>query len=162
MRMIGTLLALALVACDDHGHDDDGHASPTEEACEHMKDGPARPVTAAAEREGAPAAAFEHARADITLATVEGGNGGYVSFPADEATDYVFYLSAAVPFAVFDATGAAIELEASEPVTACGEVAIAHTVPLDVGTVFLYFGPTEATTVSLVFEHADDDHHHDD
>ncbi len=46
-------------------------------------------------------------------------------------------------------------------VDACAEVAVQHTVELEVGTYRLSFGPTEATTVTLVAEEAGGAHDHD-
>lgn len=149
------LLSLALFACDDG---DDGHhhhhggESLADEACEHTAEGPFQDVTATAEASGAPSVTFAHTGVRIALVDVAGGKGGVVEYNAGAAGDHAFFLSADVPVAFQTADGAALTVETSEAVDACSAVAVQHIVELEVGTVRLTFGPTDAETVTLVTE----------
>lgn len=131
------------------------------EGCEHLQEGPAAPITATASSTGAPAVSNDHRRYDITLTDVTGGKGGSVSFAASEGTDYVFFTSADVPVTVKNGSGATVTAEESvKSSSTCTEVKGRHTFPLSVGTYTLTFGPTTATSVSLVIEEAGTDHQH--
>ena len=56
---------------------------------------------------------------------------------------------------VFDGGGNEVEIEATEVGSEhCTEVAVSHTIELEVGTYTLSFGPTSAREVSLVHEEA--------
>lgn len=156
--LLSTLVLLtstALSGCGDHDHEE--HHGPAEEACEHTKEGPFQDVTATAAADGAPSATFEHTAVRITL-VAEGNdntqNVGYVTYQADEAAEFAFFLSAEVPMEITDANGAAVEIEESADVAECGEVAKQHNADLEVGTYTLKIGPTTETTVSLVVEEA--------
>jgi hypothetical protein len=132
------------------------------EACEHLQEGPATSITATAAATGAPAVSNDHRRYDITLTDVTGGKGGTVSFAAAEAVDYILFTSADVPVIVKDTGGTTVAPEASvKSSSACTEIKGRHTVPLSVGTHTLTFGPTTATSVSLVIEEAGGDHEHE-
>lgn len=167
-----TLSALStLAACGDDEEDasaDEGnnnaHAEEgtlAEEACEHTAEGPFLDVTATAMAEGAPSATAEHTAVRVALATEGDGNVGYVSYEADEDGNFVFFLSQDLPFAILDGAGAEVEIEASTPVDTCDEVAVQHVAELSVGRYLLRLGPTtEATSVSLVAEHAGEAHDH--
>lgn len=154
------LAALASVGCgDEHTHDEHGE-DPAAEACEHAVDGPFRPVQAA-EADAAPAIqSYAHSRVDITLTTEGDGNGGSVAFNVAEAGDYTFFLTADVPLSFAGADGP-IAVEETVAVDDCAEVAVGHTVELPTGAVILTFGPTDATTVGLVFEAAEGHHDHE-
>ncbi len=125
------------------------------EACEHLQEGPATPVTATTASTGAPAVSNDHKRYDITLVDASGGKGGAVSFAAGEAGDYILFLGADIPMKVTDSAGGAVSFEEStKSSTVCGEVKGRHVVPLEVGTYTLTFGPTTEPAVSLVIEEA--------
>lgn len=150
-------LALALAACTppEGGGDAGEQASPEEEACEHLAEGPSSAVTAAADLDGAPDISEAHRRYDVTLIPVDGGNGGSVAYAAAEEGDYLIFLGADVSLSVFDSSGAEVTLEASGRGSEhCGEIAAHHTVELGVGTYELVFGPTDETEVRVVVEHA--------
>jgi hypothetical protein len=155
-------LAFGLAACgDEHDHDDHDHGAdvevdPHEEACEHMAEAAGATVTAVdPEGDGTlEDVTIEHARVEIELVAVTGGNGGDVAFTADEDNEFFFFLSADVPFAVFDASDAEVDIEVTEDVAECGDVAVAHTLDLAVGTYTLRFGPTTEDSVGFVFEEA--------
>ena len=74
------------------------------------------------------------------------------TYQADEAAEFVLFLSVDVPMEITDANGAAVEIEESADV-AGAEVASNTTRP-EVGTYTLKIGPTTETTVSLVVEEA--------
>lgn len=122
------------------------------EICEHLKDGPASPVTAVASGEG-PAVAADHRRYDVTLAPVSGGNGGTVHFRPAAARDFVIALGADIPLVVTDSAGATIAPErTATSSTACTEIRRRSVFPLAVGTYRLTFGPTPETRVAVVVE----------
>ena len=146
------LLSVGFAGC---GSDDDDEPNIDVEGCEHLKEGPAVAVTAATSTTGAPAVSNDHKRYDVTLVDVTGGKGGSVSFAADEATDFIFFLNADVPVQFLDATGAAATPESSvNSSTVCTDIRKKHTVPLKVGTYALSFGPTTQSAVSVVIEEA--------
>ena len=168
MRLRAVLGLFALLATpmisgcgDDHDHEDH---SAAEEACEHTKEGPFQDVTATAAADGAPSATFAHTAVRITLvedADDNTQNSGYVTFAADEAAEFAFFLSADAPLAIMDANSAAVEIEESADVAECTEVAKQHNADLTVGTYTLKIGPTTETSISLVVEeanHEGDDH----
>ena len=163
--VLGTLAlfaATALTGCGDHDHEE--HHGPAEEACEHTKEGPFQDVTATAAADGAPSATFAHTAVRITLvedADDSTQNSGYVTFAADEAAEFAFFLSTDVPLAIMDANSAAVDIEESADVAECTEVAKQHNADLEVGTYTLKIGPTTEASVSLVVEeanHEGDDH----
>ncbi len=161
MRLRAVLGALAIFAAtsitgcgDDH---DEHHGGAAEEACEHTKEGPFQDVTATAAADGAPSATFAHTAVRITLVDDADDNtkkSGYVTFEADEAAEFAFFLSADVPMAIMDANSADVEIEESADVAECTEVAKQHNADLEVGTYTLKIGPTTESTVSLVVEEA--------
>jgi hypothetical protein len=129
------------------------------EACEHLQEGPATSVNASASETGAPSVSNDHRRYDIALTDVTGGKGGTVSFAASEAADYILFTGADVPVTVKSGSGQTIAAKASvKSSSVCTEVKGRHTFPLSVGTYTLTFGPTTATSVSLVIEEDDGDH----
>jgi hypothetical protein len=153
-RFIGLALIAALVAgCgDDNGEETSGLNA---EACEHMQGGPPVAVTATPTAAGAPAIANDHQRYDVTLVPVTGGNGGAVTFAAAEATDYVFFLDAAVPLTIRDPSGATVTPEETvQGIAECTEVKSRILVPLTVGTHTLQLGPATGTIVRIVAEEA--------
>jgi hypothetical protein len=144
-----------LVAC---GGDEE---SPDVEGCEHLKEGPAAAITASASGTGAPAVSNDHKRYDISLTDVTGGKGGSVSFAASEGTDYILFTSADVPVVVKGSNGQTVAPEASVKTSSeCTEIKGRHTFGLSVGTYTISFGPTTATSVSLVVEEGGSDHEH--
>lgn len=159
MRMkllpVALLSTALLVAC---GGDEE---TADTEGCEHLQKGPAAAVNASASGTSAPAVSNDHRRYDITLTDVTGGKGGSVSFAASEGTDYVFFTSADVPVTVKNGSGTAVTAEESvNSSSVCAEIKGRHTFPLSVGTYTLTFGPTTATSVSLVIEESGSDHEH--
>jgi hypothetical protein len=160
-KLLSALLlstALLTAAC---GGDDKEPEQDDVEGCEHLQKGPGAPVTAAATGAG-PAVSNDHKRYDITLVDVTGGKGGSVSFAVSEATDYVFYLNAAVDLRVTNSSGAEVpEEEFAGSSATCTDIKGRYVVPLTVGTHTLTFGPSTLSSVSLVIEeggHHDHDH----
>lgn len=145
--VIGCVVAFAL-AC---GGTTTPEPSPDAEACEHLKEGPATSVTAAAMN--GPAVSNDHRRYDVTLAETNGQRGGQVTFAAAEQADHAFFLGKDIPVAFASASGGAIEPESVvKSSTECAEIKAKYIVPLEVGTYTLTFGPTTETTVGVVVE----------
>jgi hypothetical protein len=158
MKLFSAVLLSAslLVGC---GGDEE---TPDTEGCEHLKEGPASAVTATAAATGAPAVSNDHRRYDISLIDVTGGKGGSVSFAVAEAADYILFTGADVPVVVKDANGQTIAFEqTATSSSACTEIKGKFTVPLAVGTQTITFGPTSATSVSLVIEEGGEHDHED-
>jgi hypothetical protein len=119
--------------------------------CEYLQEGPASSVTAAASAAGAPAVSADQRRYDISLIDVTGGKGGSVSFAVAEARDYTLFLNGEVPVNVTDASGQRIEVTVSGTGSSeCSEIKRRHTFPLAAGMHGIAFGPTTASSVSLV------------
>ncbi len=158
------MVSMAFVAACGEEHDHDEHHSIAEEACEHTKDGPFVDVTATAASDGAPSATHAHKAVHVTLvedANDATMNSGFVTFAADEAAEFAFFLSADVAFAITDPSGTDVDIEESADVAECSEVAKQHTADLEVGTYTLRIGPTSETMVSLVVEEAGHEEHDD-
>lgn len=121
------------------------------DGCEHLKEGPAKAVTATATANGAPDVSDEHTRFDIALVDVSGGKGGTVIFRAGAEKDYAFTLGADVTLKVKDSSGAEVAFEESaKSSSACTELKALHVAELKAGSHTLEFGPTSQTSVSLV------------
>ncbi len=183
MLLMSMMTALA-IGCGDDSTEDTNPGTDNEEdseeleieGCEHMKEGPNVGVDAGADQAAAVDATAEHTRVDITLAAIEGGNGGFVTYEAEGEGDYVFFLDKDVPLTITDAQGTALEIEESGPVDLCTEVVIHHVVELPLGVVNIQIGPTTETTLSMVVEaggehdheegedhdHEDEDHDHEE
>jgi hypothetical protein len=155
-------MALAASAVPTGCESDDGSSAdvgggaavpePIEEGCEHAAKGPFAPSVAAADAATAPSVTEPHKAHVVTLTDVTGGKGGVVTYASSEAGDYLLMLGAEVPIAVAAPDGSAVEIESTEAVDTCAEVAVAHTVELGVGTYTFTFGPTAEATVTLVVE----------
>jgi hypothetical protein len=124
------------------------------EGCEHLQEGPYAEVSASATRNGTappPAVAADHRAYTVTLPLAA---IGYVSFAAAEATDYIVFLDLPAAFAVLDATGARVTLEASATSSpACAAIRGKHTFALPVGTAYFELGPNMGM-LNLVIEEA--------
>jgi hypothetical protein len=149
MRTLALVSFVLAAACGD----DSTEPSLEEEACEHLQEGPAVARTATAAAAGAPAVSNDHMRYDVALVDVTGGKGGFITFAAAEAGDYVFFFSADVPLAVTTSAGQPVTIAGGETGSdLCTELARSYDVPLTVGTFNLQLGPTSATSVSIVVE----------
>jgi hypothetical protein len=163
MKILFANLTFAMIlaaGCGDDAHEE----SIDVEGCEHLQEGPAAPITAAADAAGAPAVDDDHRRYDVSLPDVGGGQrGGFVAFAAAEATDYVFFLSADVAVAFTDAGGQPVAIEESTSSSPeCEEIRGRHLIELAVGTVAIELGPTAEAEVSIVVEPAGEhDHEHE-
>ncbi len=129
------------------------------EGCEHLQKGPGSAVTATTTGT-APAVSNDHKRYDITLPAGSGGNTGSVSFASGEAVDYVFFLGTDVPLKITQGTQEVSFESSAKSSATCTEVKGRYVAPLGVGTYTLTFGPTSATSVSLVIEESGHDHEH--
>ena len=164
MRLSFCLIAglLAFAGCDDHD-DEHGHGGETlglgAEACEHTNEGPFVDVDATLDTTDAPSLAFPHTATRVAIADADAKH--YVRFNADEAGEYIFFVSADVPVEILDNDGNLIEIEATGGVDECAEVVAQHTVDLTVGSVLVAFGPTSEGTLSVVVEHHEGEHDHD-
>ena len=153
-KLLAALLmstALLAAACGD---DEEEGENVDVEGCEHLQEGPATAVTATLTGTP-PAVSNDHRRYDITLVDGTGGKSGSVSFAAAEATDYIIFTSADVALTVTNSSGAAVEIEESTKSSSqCTDIKGRHVVPMTVGTHTLTFGPTTASSVSIVIEEA--------
>ena len=121
--------------------------------CEYLQEGPASSVTASASATGAPAVSADQRRYDISLIDVTGGKGGSVSFSVAEAGDYTLYLNGEVPVNVTNPSGQRIEVTVSGTGSSeCTEIKRRHTFRLAAGMHSIAFGPTTASSVSLVID----------
>lgn len=180
MTLAALCLALApLAACGDDtgggggaggGAGEGGHGGAHEEedldaeACEHLGDGPFVDHTATDDVATAPDVSAEHTAHVITLIDFAGQSGGYVSFQAAEAGEYVFFTDQAVPLSIQSSAGSDVAIEESCDPAACSAscalFAGKHLVDLEVGTYYLELGPTDLAEVRLLHEaagaHADE------
>jgi hypothetical protein len=154
------IVANAIIFSLAVGCSDEPHENPDAEGCEHLREGPAVALTAAAAAGSAPAIMADHQRYDVALVAVTGGMGGFVNYGAPEATDYLFFLDADVPVQFQDATSASVTPEDSAAgSTACADIKGRHLVPLEVGTYTIQIGPTTNTSVGIVVEEAAHEEH---
>ena len=157
------LLAGALLApaCDDH---DDGEGeNPNEEACEHMKGGPMKAVTAAAAASvSAPAIDDDHQRYDVSLVGPSGAKVGFLTFAAAAHGEIIVFTNAPVTVSLKSPAGTAITAKStSASIGECSEVKGRHQFEVEVGTHSLEIGPeTTLDKVSLVVEPVAHTHTH--
>ena len=145
----------AAVQNDAKPHGDGGH-NVDEEACEHLREGPFKPVTAATDVASAPppAIAADHNGYQVSLT---GGTAGFVRYDADAAGDHILFLDTDVAVELQDDQSQVIAPEDSvTSISECTEVKRKLTFDLDeVGRYFFKLGPTTAdTTVTVVIEEA--------
>jgi len=151
------LVGLTLSACGDHHHDDDA----AEDACYHFANGPSLAVTAASEAASAPDATADHTRVDVTLVDLGDGTfGGFITLSVGDAGDLIVFANRAVTLAVTNDQGAAVTPEATEIGSeVCGDIAVAYTYDLAVGTYLIEVTPTSEATVSFVYVEPGDHSH---
>ena len=152
------MISTAIGCGDDHDHDHHGEHSPNEEACEHMKDGPATALSAGADAAGATDTtheAWEHKRVDLTLVASGDSFVGFVKYEAEAAGDYLFFVN---NDAVLKVGGASAEATAS--VSECSEVGRADTFELEVGEHVVEV-TSSSETVQLVVEVSSGEGHDD-
>lgn len=152
-KLLAALCLLPLSACAGEGEETDLETA----FCEILANGPEVDVAATESADGAPEAFMEDSAVEVGLVAGDPDFSGYVSFTTDESGSYAIGLSDDVPMEVMDADGASISLDQSIDGAACADLAVRHTVSLELGTYTLYFGPTELDEVSLVAEESDDD-----
>lgn len=151
--LLPLLCLLPLMGCAGEGEETDLETA----FCEILANGPETSVTATDSADGAPEAFVEDAAVEIALLEVEGQYEGFVSFTTDEAGSYAIGLSDDVPMEVLDADGGSIAIDQSIDGAACADLAVRHTVSLELGTYTLSFGPTDVDEVKVVAEESDDD-----
>jgi hypothetical protein len=154
-----TLCILALVTAplgcgDKHEH---VHENPNEEACEHLEMGPPVTLTAAASSSAtAPKIDDDHKRYDVSLVDVAGAKGGFVTFAAGEAGEYIVYTDAPVQLDVKSSAGAGVAVESSmASVSECALVKGRHVYDLAVGTYVIGISGAPTDKVSFVVEASD-------
>jgi hypothetical protein len=127
-------LAVAVGACSsDKAAEEE---NPDAEACEHLAEGPGVDVAAAATSSAmAPPVAGDHKRYDVTLGDVAGGKGGFVTFAAAAAGEFIFYTSEPVQLTVKDPAGADVKAEkTATSIPECTGIKGRHVYDLVVGT----------------------------
>jgi hypothetical protein len=168
LSILAPLVAMVLLACgDDTGGAGGGGSAGTgtggaapedleAEVCEHYAEGPFIEHTAADAVESAPDVSTEHTAHRITLIELAGANGGYVTFQAPAAGEYVFFFDQDVPLSVQSSAGSDVLIEESCDPSACSAtcdlVKGKHLVDLAVGTYYLELGPTDLASVHLAHE----------
>ncbi len=163
IRSFLTLTSISAAAflfsgCFGHSHTHTDGETPLEHACEHIAGTPTA-VTAASTDAGSPDVSKPHTPYSVQLIDFKANKGGMVKFVADESTDFIIFLSSAIPLKVRDAAGGDIDIE--ETITSgidCAGIKAYHTVPLTQGTSYLEFGPTSETQVKMVIEEGEHGH----
>ena len=137
----------------EHEHTAEPHASPAEDACEHVEEGPFEGLDAV-EPGGEPASiAASHTRYDIILP----GNPpeGQVVFENSMSGESHFYFGTDVDLTVTDADGAEVTATGSvDPVTDCEQVREGFVYDLEVGAYTLTIAG--APEVSMVYVPAEE------
>jgi hypothetical protein len=148
------ILALATAPLACKSEDEHEHENPNEEACEHLEMGPMVALTAAATSGAtAPKINNDHQRYDVTLVDVAGAKGGFVTFAAGTAGDYIIYTSVPAQLEVKSTAGASVMVEsAMTSVTECTLVKGRNVYDLAVGTYVIGIGGVSADMVSFVVE----------
>ncbi|HVK72256.1 MAG TPA: hypothetical protein VM734_03020 [Kofleriaceae bacterium] len=150
------LAATTLAACsDDHGHE---HDDPDVEGCEHLAGGPFAPVTATDNPSAAPAIRADHQAYTVTLPARPIGQGGFVTFAAPEAIDYLFVLDQPVVATFATGSGAVTPEESGTGSPACAEIQRRYLVALPVGTATIELTSPDVTSVNVVVEPASHGH----
>ena len=145
-RSFAVLLSVALlVGC--------GEETADVGACKQLQEGPASAITASATVAGAPAVSNDPRRYDISFVDGTDGKGGSVSFAVARANHYTLFLNGVVSVVVRDANGQVVGVTASGTGSSeCFDIQRQHFFPLEVGTYSITFGPTTASSVSLVID----------
>ena len=167
MKLAACALAVAALttACDDHDHaDTHAHADAAggeaaaenveAEGCEHLAEGPATALTAAAPGSAeVPAVSDDHTRYDITVATADGVTAGVVEFASDAAGEHSLFFNTEVGLEVTGPDGAVVPVDhAHTSSTLCAEIKYWAIYDLDVGTYRLRLSPAQPGVVGLVIE----------
>ncbi len=129
--------------------------TPEQEACEHLGGSLATAVTAVDDKAPgqAPDVSKAHTKFTVTLpADASGTYAGTVRFLAPAKGQYLVVADAAVPFALLDSGGKALDPVAGATKAACAAVAAQAVYALDVATYRLKLGPAPKATVSVLFE----------
>lgn len=124
--------------------------------CEHATEGPYKALTASAEQSSAPEAYFSHTLLTVTSAGAPGTH--FIKLSVSDAGEHVLGAIGATGLTVTDSSGASLQFEEEEAVTACAGIETAYHLELGIGTYYAAFefaGP-EAGFVLLTGEHEDD------
>lgn len=152
--LLTTSILLSALACeseDEHEHEAE---TPESEACEHLTDGPASPVTASATEDASGAdISASHRRFDITLPGDGDKKGGYVQFISASAGDHLLVLNGAVPVQVLDSQGNVVTAKSEATSQAgCASIQSKAVYTLGVATYRLKLGPTSSASVGALLE----------
>ena len=148
-------LAAAPVGCG--GSDEHTHGNRNEEACEHLEMGPMVAITAAtASSATAPRINNDHQRYDVSLVDVAGAKGGFVTFAAAKAGEFIVYTGATVQLAVTHSVGATVMSESwMASIAEWALVKGRNVYDLAVGTYVIGISGAPADKVSFVVEESD-------
>jgi hypothetical protein len=142
-----SLSPLGLLACGE-----EEATVPDAEACEHFPEGPFEPVEATADPADAPTVDQVHVAYQIDLSP---DAPVYVTYAADEANEFFFYTSEAVPLE-FLVDGAAVTPEESCETGGCSElcdlIESRAVLDLEAGSVTVGLGPGDGMVMLLVEE----------
>lgn len=145
-------MVLGAQACGDEEAPAEGVEEGLDaEGCEHMEEGPAVPITAAADPAAAPDATAEHARVDIALAP---DGTGIVTYAAEAPGDYTFYFDKPVDLTITAPDGSLLALESSAPVDLCEAVAVKQVFELALGLHTIALDASGQAEVRMVVEAA--------
>ena len=125
--------------------------------CEHAAEGPYKTLTASAEQSSAPEAYFSHTLLTVTSAGAPGTH--FIKLSVSGAGEHVVGAIGATGLTVTDSSGASLQFEAEEAVTACAGIETAYHLELGIGTYYAAFefaGP-EAGFVILTGAHEEHD-----
>lgn len=154
---LALLAALTLAGCHEHEHEHGEETDPIEEGCPHLEFGPDIALDLATTN---PPIVTVHTRYTLALAADGDDYGGELPLTS-MGGDYYFLFDSAVPFAITDATGAAVApLHTHTEPTTCEAAAVAHHFSLPEGEYTLDFGPTDAASLYMAVHRPGEDHSH--
>lgn len=149
-HILFALTALTTVAC----------AAPDTDLETAFCDGLAAPAARTVAASDTPADAADvtdASRVDIELLEGDGQFSGFVSYRPDEAGSFAFGLTANVDLIVRDEAGNEVPIDVTVEGAACAELAVRHSVMMDLQTYTLEIGPTDQPSIGLIAEESDDD-----
>lgn len=144
-----SLLAGALACGGEEETQEEPFADALADACEHLAEA-STAITAAESLTDALPTVSDHTHYTITLAAVQGGNGGYVEL-ASEGGELVVVLDRDIAIDVRDPSGSGVAIEQTMTAPeACSAAQVAYVLDLSVGSHTIGFAPGQQSTVQLV------------
>ncbi len=125
--------------------------------CRLLQSGPEASITAAATPEDAPELALADTVVEVDLLPEGDGFWGLAAFTADEPGSFAIGLSEDVDLIVRDAADSEIAPETVVDGSACAELVVRYTYPMEVATYWVEFTGAAADEVDVVSEESDDD-----